>query len=51
MKKTLLTVRTKRTNRLVLDAEFEARRDAESAAIAILRSNPDRYSITLICLP
>ena len=47
----ILTIRTKRTNGLVLTMEFigpGCRKDAESAAMAILRANPDRYVVTLL---
>ena len=47
MKTHLLEVRNKLNNRLHLKAWFETKIAANEAAFAILRANPDRYSIDI----
>ena len=51
IQQTLVTVRTKQTNRLVLTLEFTGhgcRIAAEAAAMAVLRANPDCYVVTIL---
>jgi hypothetical protein len=50
MKTHLLEVRNKFSNRLHLKAWFETKIAANEAAFAILRANPNRYSIEISSL-
>lgn len=43
----LLVVRVKSSNRLHLKARFENKASAEAASLAILRANPDRFSVEI----